>query len=163
APAGHTPRQAFRVREGAFRRSRLRAAHARVRVARACAGRWNLPLPYPPGWRPRPLALLPARRPLPRERHLELASHAPWRVADRRSKRLRLTRAGRAEQRAMDEASNALATSTLEPLTDKQRERLLRAEDDVRRLLALSMFSIAVEDPSSGDARWCLEHYFAEL
>src|SRR5207249_1975109 len=51
----------------------------------------------------------------------------------------------------------------LEPLTDEQRERLLRAEDDVRRLLALSMFSIAVEDPSSGDARWCLEHYFAEL
>src|SRR5437762_10464948 len=57
--------------------------------------------------------------------------------SDRRSKRLRLTRAGRAEQRAMDEASNALATSTLEPLTDEQRERLLRAEDNVRRLLAL--------------------------
>ena len=31
----------------------------------------------------RPLALLPACRPLPRERHLELASHAPWRVPAR--------------------------------------------------------------------------------
>jgi DNA-binding MarR family transcriptional regulator len=82
---------------------------------------------------------------------------------DRRSKRLRLTRAGRAEQRKMDEASDALAAATLEPLTGEQRLRLLRAEDEVRRLLALSMFSIAVEDPSSSDARWCLDHYFAEL
>jgi GNAT superfamily N-acetyltransferase len=39
----------------------------------------------------------------------------------------------------------------------------LRAEGEVRRLLALSMFTIAVEDPSSSDARWCLDHYFAEL
>ena len=83
--------------------------------------------------------------------------------SDGRSKRLRLTRAGRAEQRKMDEASNALAAATLEPLTGEQRKRLLRAEDEVRRLLALSMFSIAVEDPSSSDARWCLDHYFAEL
>jgi DNA-binding MarR family transcriptional regulator len=82
---------------------------------------------------------------------------------DRRSKRLRLTRAGRAEQRKMDEASDALAAATLEPLTGEQRLRLLRAEDEVRRLLALSMFSVAVEDPSSSDARWCLDHYFAEL
>src|SRR2546423_1485680 len=82
---------------------------------------------------------------------------------DRRTKRLRLTREGRAEQRKMDEASDALATSTLEPLTAEQRERLLRAENEVRRLLALSMFSVDLEDPSSGDARWCLAHYFAEL
>ncbi|HEY0631233.1 MAG TPA: helix-turn-helix domain-containing GNAT family N-acetyltransferase [Thermoleophilaceae bacterium] len=83
--------------------------------------------------------------------------------ADGRTKRLRLTRAGRAEQRKMDQASDALAASTLEPLSVEQRERLLRAEDEVRRLLALSMFTIAVEEPSSSDARWCLGHYFAEL
>src|SRR3954452_4452913 len=83
--------------------------------------------------------------------------------SDRRTKRLRLTRAGCAEQRKMDEASDALATATLEPLSGEQRKRLLRAENEVRRLLALSMFSIAVEDPSSSDARWCLDHYYAEL
>src|SRR2546423_3005659 len=83
--------------------------------------------------------------------------------ADRRTKLLRLTRAGRAEMRRLDRASDQLAASTLEPLSDEQRERLLRAQRDVRRLLALSMFTIAVEDPSSGDARWCLAHYFAEL
>src|SRR3954452_12135678 len=83
--------------------------------------------------------------------------------SDRRTKRLRLTRAGRAEQRKMDEASDALATATLEPLGDEQRDRLLNAEDEVRRLLALSMFTVALEDPSSSDARWCLEHYYAEL
>jgi DNA-binding MarR family transcriptional regulator/GNAT superfamily N-acetyltransferase len=83
--------------------------------------------------------------------------------ADRRTKRLRLTRAGRAEMRRLDRASDELASSTLEPLSGEQRERLLRAQGEVRRLLALSMFTIAVEDPSSGDARWCLGHYYAEL
>jgi DNA-binding MarR family transcriptional regulator len=83
--------------------------------------------------------------------------------SDRRTKRLRLTRAGRTEQRKMDEASDALATATLEPLTGEQRERLLRAEDEVRRLLALSIFTVGLEDPSSSDGRWCLEHYYAEL
>jgi DNA-binding MarR family transcriptional regulator/GNAT superfamily N-acetyltransferase len=83
--------------------------------------------------------------------------------ADRRTKRLELTRAGRAEKRKLDRASDELAASTLEPLSGEQRERLLRTQHDVRRLLALSMFTVAVEDPSSGDARWCLGHYFAEL
>src|SRR3954447_19009717 len=64
--------------------------------------------------------------------------------ADGRSKRLELTPAGVAEQRALDRARNGLAAATLEPLTREQRERLLRAEDEVRRLLALSMFTIAV-------------------
>src|SRR4051812_12144475 len=83
--------------------------------------------------------------------------------ADRRTKRLELTQTGRAEQAKLDRASDELAASTLEPLSAEQRERLLRAEDEVRRLLALSMFSIAVEDPGSSDARWCLDHYYAEL
>src|SRR3954453_12439373 len=83
--------------------------------------------------------------------------------ADRRTKRLRLTRAGHAEQRKLDRASDGLAASTLEPLDGDQRERLLRAQREVRRLLALSMFTIALEDPASGDARWCLGHYYAEL
>jgi DNA-binding MarR family transcriptional regulator/N-acetylglutamate synthase-like GNAT family acetyltransferase len=83
--------------------------------------------------------------------------------ADGRTKRLRLTRAGRAEMRELDRISDELAASALAPLSDEQREQLLRAQAEVRRLLAISMVSVAPEDPSSADARWCLGHYFAEL
>jgi GNAT superfamily N-acetyltransferase len=56
-----------------------------------------------------------------------------------------------------------MAASALAPLTAAQRERLLGAQAEVRRLLAISMVSIEVEDPASADARWCIGHYFAEL
>jgi DNA-binding MarR family transcriptional regulator len=83
--------------------------------------------------------------------------------ADRRTKRLSLTRAGRAELREINRISDELAAAALEPLAGAQRERLLRAQDEVRHLLALSMFSVEPEDPSSADAKWCLSHYYAEL
>ncbi len=65
--------------------------------------------------------------------------------------------------RQLDRISDELAASALAPLSDEQREQLLRAQAEVRRLLAISMVSVAPEDPSSADARWCLGHYFAEL
>ena len=65
--------------------------------------------------------------------------------------------------RELDRISDELAASALEPLSDEQRTRLLRAQGEVRRLLAISMISIAPEDPASADARWCLAHYFGEL
>jgi len=83
--------------------------------------------------------------------------------ADRRTAQLRLTRAGRSEMRDLDRISDELAASVLEPLTGEQRARLLSAQAEVRRLLAISMVTIAAEDPASADARWCLAHYFAEL
>jgi DNA-binding MarR family transcriptional regulator/GNAT superfamily N-acetyltransferase len=83
--------------------------------------------------------------------------------ADRRTRRLRLTAAGRAEMRELDRISDELAASALAPLDAGQRERLLRAQAEVRRLLAISMVTIGREDPASPDARWCLGHYFAEL
>jgi GNAT superfamily N-acetyltransferase len=76
---------------------------------------------------------------------------------------LRLTRAGRSLLHELDRGSDELAVSVLAPLSDEQRERLARAQAEVRRLLAVSMVSVAVEDPASADARWCLSHYFAEL
>ena len=76
---------------------------------------------------------------------------------------LRLTSAGRALLRDLDRDSDDLAASVLAPLSAGQRERLTRAQAEVRRLLAVSMVSVAAEDPSSDDARWCLSHYFAEL
>jgi DNA-binding MarR family transcriptional regulator/ribosomal protein S18 acetylase RimI-like enzyme len=83
--------------------------------------------------------------------------------SDGRTKRLALTRAGRAELRRLDRISDEHAAAVLAPLDEEQRERLLRAQDEVRHLLALSMFSIELEDPASPDARWCLGHYGAEL
>ena len=83
--------------------------------------------------------------------------------ADRRTKRLTLTAAGRAEMAELDRISDELAAATLAPLDAEQRARLLRAQAEVRRLLAISMVTIGPEDPGSADARWCLGHYFAEL
>jgi DNA-binding MarR family transcriptional regulator len=83
--------------------------------------------------------------------------------SDGRTKRLALTRAGRSELRALNRSSDQLAAAALEPLTDEQRTRLLEAQTEVKRLLAISMVSIEIEDPKSADARWCLAHYFAEL
>ena len=82
---------------------------------------------------------------------------------DRRTKRLWLTQAGRSAVRELDRTSDELAASALAPLSDEQRARLLRAQAEVRRLLAISMVQVAAEDASSPDAKWCLGHYFAEL
>src|SRR3954464_12227346 len=92
--------------------------------------------------------------------------------ADRRTKNLRLTRAGRAEVRALDRISDDLAAAALAPLDAGQRQRLLPAPDarrllagrrGVRRLLGVSIIPTAPADPAGADARWCLAHYFAEL
>ena len=69
--------------------------------------------------------------------------------ADRRTKRLCLTRAGRSELRELDRISDQLAASALTPLDDEQRARLLRAQAEVRHLLAISMVTVAPESPSS--------------
>jgi DNA-binding MarR family transcriptional regulator/GNAT superfamily N-acetyltransferase len=83
--------------------------------------------------------------------------------ADRRTKLLRVTRAGREEMRELDRLSDQLAASVLEPLSEEQRARLLAAEAEVRRLLSISLVTLSFEDPTAPDSRWCLEHYFAEL
>jgi DNA-binding MarR family transcriptional regulator/N-acetylglutamate synthase-like GNAT family acetyltransferase len=83
--------------------------------------------------------------------------------ADRRTKRLRVTDAGREEMRELDRITDELVAGVLEPLTGEQRERLLRAQAEVQHLLAISMVTVERVDPSSPDARWCVSHYFAEL
>jgi GNAT superfamily N-acetyltransferase/DNA-binding MarR family transcriptional regulator len=76
---------------------------------------------------------------------------------------LRLTSRGLSLLGELDRDSDELAASALAPLSDEQRARLVRAQAEVRRLLAVSMVSVTAEDPASEDARWCLSHYFAEL
>jgi DNA-binding MarR family transcriptional regulator/GNAT superfamily N-acetyltransferase len=82
---------------------------------------------------------------------------------DRRVRRVRLTAAGLAERAELDRRSDDVARGFLEPLSDGQRARLVAAMTEVERLLLASLVRIAVEDPATPDARWCLEQYFAEL
>ncbi len=84
-------------------------------------------------------------------------------AADRRTKRLRLTRAGLAKLRQLDRTADEFAAAVLAPLSADERARLLRAQAEVRRLTAISMVAIEEVDARCSDARWCLEHYFAEL
>jgi DNA-binding MarR family transcriptional regulator/GNAT superfamily N-acetyltransferase len=83
--------------------------------------------------------------------------------ADRRIRVARLTKAGRAERAVLDSRSDDLARSLLEPLDDRDRERLVQAMRTVRRLLTAGSVEIRAVDPASPDARQCLRAYVAEL
>ena len=82
---------------------------------------------------------------------------------DGRVRLAKLTRAGRAERVELDRRSDRLAWTFLEPLNDEQRMKLVTAMTDVERLLTASMVAIAVEDPNTADARWCIQQYVTEL
>jgi DNA-binding MarR family transcriptional regulator/GNAT superfamily N-acetyltransferase len=83
--------------------------------------------------------------------------------ADGRVRIARLTRKGAAERRLLDQRSDELAASILEPLSRAQRDRLIAAMDDVSRLLTASMVQIGVVDPRQPEAVHCLQSYFDEL
>jgi DNA-binding MarR family transcriptional regulator/GNAT superfamily N-acetyltransferase len=82
---------------------------------------------------------------------------------DRRIRVARLTAAGREERAALDERSDDLARSLLEPLSASQRERLVAAMRDVERLLTAASVEIAAIDHEHPDAQRCLAEYVAEL
>jgi DNA-binding MarR family transcriptional regulator/GNAT superfamily N-acetyltransferase len=82
---------------------------------------------------------------------------------DARRRDAKLTAKGRAEFAAYDALSDELARSVLEPLNQRQRERLVAAMTDVETLLRAAAVDIRVEAPDSAAARTCLDAYFAEL
>jgi DNA-binding MarR family transcriptional regulator/GNAT superfamily N-acetyltransferase len=82
---------------------------------------------------------------------------------DGRLRRVTLTPKGRAELASYDRLSDKLAASILESLQADQRERLVAAMGEVERLLKAAGVQIALEPPSSADARRCLGEYFDEL
>lgn len=82
---------------------------------------------------------------------------------DLRSRRATLTAAGRRELLQLNRLGDRFAEDTLEPLTENERERLVKAMTDVERLLNLSFTRIALEDPDSADAKWCISQFFTEL
>jgi DNA-binding MarR family transcriptional regulator/GNAT superfamily N-acetyltransferase len=82
---------------------------------------------------------------------------------DKRVRSARLTNAGRAEWERLDARSDDLARDLLAPLSEAQRARLVDAMGVVERLLTAGLVEVAIEDPSSDAARYCMRSYFAEL
>lgn len=82
---------------------------------------------------------------------------------DRRLRIARLTSAGLAERAVLDERSDDLAKSFLEPLNERQRNRVVDAMRDVERLLTAALVEIEPVDPLHPHAQHCLGQYFAEL
>src|SRR4051812_16576927 len=83
--------------------------------------------------------------------------------ADGRVRVARLTARGLAERATLDERSDELAASILEPLSDGQRAELVGAMRTVERLIATSLVELRQVDPESPDAQRCLRAYVAEL
>lgn len=82
---------------------------------------------------------------------------------DGRVRWVRLTESGHAERDELDRRSDAVAWSFLEPLLPDQRARLVEGMTQVERLLRASQVRIAREDPTTPEARWCIDQYFLEL
>jgi DNA-binding MarR family transcriptional regulator len=82
---------------------------------------------------------------------------------DRRIRRAELTRAGKAERAVLDERSDELARSVLEPLGDRQRTELVEAMERVERLLAAGSVELRDVSPTHPDNARCLADYRAEL
>src|SRR5262249_57419047 len=82
---------------------------------------------------------------------------------DKRLRRVFLTRAGLAERAELERRSDALATNILESLPAQQRSVLTAAMRQVEELLRASMITFGIERPTTPDARWCFDQFFAEL
>jgi GNAT superfamily N-acetyltransferase len=74
-----------------------------------------------------------------------------------------LTAQGRAERALLDERSDQLARSMVEPLDSAQRERLVAAMATVTNLLTAAAVELGVLDPEEPHARYCLAEYYAEI
>lgn len=94
--------------------------------------------------------------------HAGLATVVPS-PDDRRIKVARLTAAGVRERALLDRRSDELARGIVEPLDDRQRDRLGEAMRTVERLLTVAQVEMRESDPADPDARECLRAYFAEL
>jgi DNA-binding MarR family transcriptional regulator/GNAT superfamily N-acetyltransferase len=82
---------------------------------------------------------------------------------DRRVRTAQLTPSGLAERELLDRRSDDLAKSFLEPLSERQRDRLVAAMGDVERLLTAALVELRPVDPAHPDARACFRRYFGEL
>ena len=63
----------------------------------------------------------------------------------------------------LDERSDELASSILQPLSEGQRAELVGAMRTVERLVTASLVELRVVDPAGADAQGCLRAYVAEV
>ncbi len=84
-------------------------------------------------------------------------------AGDERVRHVRATRRGMMEIAEMDRRSDDGAAAILGPLSEKQRDRLVDAMEEVRRLLIASAVRVERVDPASAEARSCLERFYAEI
>jgi DNA-binding MarR family transcriptional regulator/GNAT superfamily N-acetyltransferase len=82
---------------------------------------------------------------------------------DGRVRVARLAEKGLAERALLDERSDELAESILDPLGEEQRAELVTAMRTVERLIATSLVELRQVDPEDPDAQRCLRAYVAEL
>src|SRR5262245_8196557 len=82
---------------------------------------------------------------------------------DRRVRTARLTPAGVAERAVLDERSEELARSILEPLTECQRGPLGAAVGEGERLVSVALVRFDAVDVAKPEAQRCLRAYAAEL
>ena len=82
---------------------------------------------------------------------------------DARVRLARLTDKGVAERAILEERSDELAASILDPLDAAQRNELVDAMRSVERLIATALIQLREVDPASPDARRCLRAYVTEL
>jgi DNA-binding MarR family transcriptional regulator len=83
--------------------------------------------------------------------------------ADARVRTARLTSAGLAERAELDRRADDAAAAILQPLSMRQRDRLVTAMAEVERLLLASAVQVAACDPRHPDARRAVRAYVAEL
>lgn len=86
-----------------------------------------------------------------------------WARDDARKRVAHLTAKGRKEVTEIDRLSDRSVQSVLQPLSPRQRERLVTTMAEAERLLDASAVVIAPEKPSTTDAHWCVDQYFGEL
>lgn len=83
--------------------------------------------------------------------------------ADRRVRIVTLTEAGHRERADLDARARDSVAGLLGPLTPGQRDRLIGAQSEVRRLLRLATVAITAVPDDDEAARACLRAYAAEL
>ena len=84
-------------------------------------------------------------------------------AGDARVRVARLTPKGLQERAVLDQRSDEMAASFLEPLDDAQRVELVRAMRTVERLITEALLELRQVDPASPDAQRCLRAYVSEL
>jgi len=82
---------------------------------------------------------------------------------DRRRHRIELTPKGRAHWTELERRSEERARKLVDPLTERQRERLARALAEANLLVRAAAVSLQTVDPLSEAAREAVGRYFAEI